>query len=650
MQLIMYRSLIFIILIFSNTTYLEADSYNRLCSYLRNIQNALEHVNRNTSENIDVTYYGIHLKADNLSAKFEGYTEINLTTKASTQKMILDLSDLITVDSVKFDGNNLSFTHENETLEIDLGIEIEASRNIRLLIYYGGKGRADGWSGIFNETSESWGNRITYTLSEPFEARSWFPCKQVLTDKADSAGVFITTTKNLKVGGNGLLTVVDVDEDHHRFEWRTKYPIAYYLIAFSIGEYVEYNTEVSFKDGDKMPIQNLVYDHPDCLPYYQDQLDAMAQQVELFSELFGKYPYHEEKYGHMMAPFGGGMEHQTMSTMGLFTFELNAHELAHQWFGNQVTCGTWQDIWINEGFARYSEFIAIEYLKSPSEAKSKMKAWHENIFSRSNNESVFIPEASSTDVSRIFDLSITYNKGAAILHMIRYIIDDDVLFFDVLKGFLQQYQNSTATGDDFRDYLNQNTDIDFTEFFNDWYYGDGAPKYRARWNQIEDSVYIEFNQEPLSDLVDYFELPVEIRLFGEIEKTIRVAPAKHDTLISLHFDHELDYIAIDPDNWILNKEIKPKRDRTIGTKVLNLGASIFDIAVYPNPVGNTINLKGDIGKKNFALFDLQGRIMEINPECNRKQCLIEVVDLSSGIYILKVDDGLRSEQIKVVVE
>ena len=147
-----------------------------------------------------------------------------------------------------------------------------------------------------------------------------------------------------------------------RYEWKSNYPIAYYLISFAVSEYQEYNiyAHPAGMGGDSLLIQNFIYDAPGCLDYYKAGIDETVGMVELFSDLYSLYPFHQEKYGHCLTAIGGGMEHQTMSTMGNFNFGLVAHELGHMWFGDNVTCATWSDIWINEGFATYTDYLARE--------------------------------------------------------------------------------------------------------------------------------------------------------------------------------------------------------------------------------------------------------------------------------------------------
>src|SRR5690606_17382451 len=159
-----------------------------------------------------------------------------------------------------------------------------------------------------------------------------------------------------------------------------KYPIDYYLISASVANYTEYSYYAHFTgSNDSMLVQNYVYSNPQTLPFYKDQIDSVGLMIDYLSQLFGRYPFWKEKYGHCMVPIGGGMEHQTMTSLGDFPTTLTVHELGHQWFGDHVTCGSWQDIWLNEGFASYVEYLFAEHFWQPADAFAYMADKHNKV-------------------------------------------------------------------------------------------------------------------------------------------------------------------------------------------------------------------------------------------------------------------------------
>ncbi len=220
------------------------------------------------------------------------------------------------------------------------------------------------------------------------------PCKQELEDKADSVHVFITTDSSLSVAGPGLLTKVSLPDGKVRHEWRTYYKTAYYLIFFAVSDYKDYSiyakpTNLPF---DSILIQNYVFDYPGCLESNKAAIDMTDNMIELLSGLYSVFPFDEEKYGHYLwYPSGfSGMEHITMSGMRYLNTYLISHELGHSWFGDNVTCATWSDIWINEGFATYTEYLVNQYLVSQASADAIMLSYMNNVMT-SPGGSVYVP-------------------------------------------------------------------------------------------------------------------------------------------------------------------------------------------------------------------------------------------------------------------
>ena len=175
---------------------------------------------------------------------------------------------------------------------------------------------------------------VVWSLSEPFSAYEWFPCKQSLRDKADSSFVAVTVPDTCKAGSNGvLINTVPLGNGFTRYEWKNKHAIDYYLISVAVAKYIEYSFYAN-PVGAPNPIliQNFIYDNPQTFIYFEDEINETGDFIELFYDLYGPYPFEDQKYGHCMAPIGGGMEHQTMTTQGSFSKGLTAHELAHQWW------------------------------------------------------------------------------------------------------------------------------------------------------------------------------------------------------------------------------------------------------------------------------------------------------------------------------
>lgn len=571
-------------------------------------------------QDYDVKFYGLDVEADNRSDRISGSTTILLETRKNAfETLFLELYDELEVERVLVDGSEVNFTHEQYELSIDLNVPRDSGILLTTQVFYGGQ---TGW-GMVRETDDEWGVPVTYTSSEPFYSRDWFPCKQDLGDKADSVQVFITTDYGLMAVSNGIHTgTTYFPNGKVRYEWKSSYPIDYYLISLAVADYVEYNLEVQ-PQGFSHPIfiQNFVYDVNGCLDTYRDQINVTSPIMEAYCNYFGPYPHREEKYGHYLWPRGGGMEHQTMTGMGHFEFYLVAHELGHSWFGNYVTCATWQDIWINEGFATFAGYLATETL-GPEYADDEREYRFESALSEPEGR-VYIPEGDAEDASRIFSGNLSYNKGMALLYMIRYEMDDDELFYLSLRNYLDRYANDVATGMDFKESLEETSGMDFTDFFDQWYFGAGYPIYEVSWEQQGSQLTINSIQSTSSTATPLFKMSMEYTIYHtEGDTTVRVFHDENIESFQFHVPYTVTGIGIDTRNRVLDGQA-PTKKRT-GTAEESL---LFSIA--PNPSN---------GRFFFRLDNKRG-ILEAYEDMRDHKVLVEVLDLSGRTFYRKLFEG-----------
>jgi len=555
----------------------------------------------------------------------------------------------LTVDSVKLNGQIRPYTHSNNLLTILSGTPLQQGTSFETTVYYHGTPSGSGFfSGISSAYNSAYGKRVTWTLSEPFNARQWWPCKQDLTDKADSSWAFFTCVSSEMVGSNGLLTnVVNAGGGKTRYEWKSKYPIAYYLISFSVSDYQDYSI-YAYPQGlnDSILIQNFIYDHPNCLPNYQTGIDATADMIESFSELMGMYPFHEEKYGHCLAQIGGGMEHQTMSTMGSFSFELVSHELTHMWFGDNVTCATWSDIWINEGFASYGEFLAYEHLDNITNARQWMSAVNNNVMTQPGG-STYIPpiEIYPGNEWRIFNGRLSYNKGASIIHMIRHELQDDSVFFTTLQTFQDQFGDSVATGDDFKSVLNAVSGRDFTWFFDQWYYGEGYPMHDVSWYQMGDSLYLTVSQAAsYPSVTPLFQMLIDYEIVtSQGTQVVSLFQDAQTSTFTVPVDGTVNDVNIDPYEWTLDMP---------GSIVVRTEdpRQRFSFGIFPNPSSGlcTLDLQGmDVQDFQWTLHDISGREV-LRGAIGSGSHALDLGILEAGTYLLRVSDGSNVASQKII--
>ncbi len=594
-------------------------------------------------DNYDVTFYFLDISMENNTTYVGGTVTIDATVKQGPlQEFNFELLEDLSVDSVTVNDASAAFTRDGDVVSAQLAEAMFPGDLLDVRIYYHGQPPSGGFfSGISTDYSNTWQKNVTWTLSEPFNAKQWWPCKQDLYDKADSAWIFITTSDENRAGSNGLLTAVTpVAGNKLRYEWKTRYPIDYYLISSSVADYQEYNVyaKPAGLTNDSILVQNFIYDSPGCLQAYQEGIDRTPTFIEAYSDLYGMYPFKNEKYGHCLAGIGGGMEHQTMTTIGGFSFNLVSHELGHMWFGDNVTCATWSDIWINEGFASYSEYLMHQVLEGQSSADNWMASIHSSVKSQPDG-SVYVPpeEANPNNVWRIFDGRLSYDKGAAIIHMIRFELQDDSLFFETLQQFQQQYGDSVATGLDFMGVLNDVSGMDFQDFFDQWYFGEGYPIFDVVWNQNADTYFMTTTETTsYPDVTPFFKTHVDYTLHftDGSEHTVRVLQDEPVENYEIPIDKEVASVEIDPAHWLV-KEVD-----NIMVGISDPGnASQFSIA--PNPASGhvTIFFENDPGhEKQVILTDLSGKIL-LQTNASGKQTRIDVSGLASGVYLIAVQDG-----------
>ena len=596
----------------------------------------------------DMKFQHLNLNLERTGKSVSGSVRSLAQVKSSTLDTFgLELySDLI-IDSARINGTLITPIRNSHAVNFILPNTLQTNDMIDAIVYYRGtaptlNGSAIG-DGLNNGTSQSWGNQVTWSLSEPYSAYEWFPCKQQLQDKIDSVYVFVTTDATNKVGSNGVLTAVVDLGNKKRYEWKSRHVIDYYLISIAVAKYVDYSIYAHPAGlSDSILIQNYVYDNPATLTNFKTVIDQTDDLVEFFSEKFGLYPFADEKYGHAMAPFGGGMEHQTMTSLGTFNFELIAHELGHQWWGDNVTCRTWNDIFINEGFASYCEHLALEQF-NPANAATTMLQVHTNVMSQIGG-SVYNPD--TANVNRIFSSRLSYDKGSAIVHSLRFVINDDNLFFTALKNFQAQFANSTASIIDFKNSVENTTGMNLTQFFNQWIFGEGYPTFTVRWNQVGSTFYLKNTETvSMSSVTPVFITPIEFRLTRSTGDTI--IKVFQDALIkdySFTINGTISNVTTDPNNWILNKGTVT-RDANL-VSINETGENIKNICLYPNPTTTILNIKNTLTHSSenytFNIFDVSGK--QILSGITKQ--VIDLNNIPEGMYFIQIKNE-QGELLKI---
>ncbi|HPE84347.1 MAG TPA: M1 family metallopeptidase, partial [Aequorivita sp.] len=358
--------------------------------------------NMNTG-NYDLKYARLELNVDPTQAFISGKVTSHFEAKENINAVTFELVNNMTVSSVTQRGTPLSFTQNNND-EVVITLPQMQNQGVldSLSISYSGNPISSGFGSFEIDTHN--GDPVMWTLSEPFGAKAWWPCKQDLIDKIDLLDVYITTPRfnpsneEYVAVSNGLELSQTINGSNKTTHYRHQHPIPAYLVAIAVTNYTVYSHTV---DNNGNPFEIINYIYPEDLSYAQQRTPVTVDIINLYADLFEPYPYADEKYGHAQFGWGGGMEHTTVSFMGGLSRGLIAHELGHQWFGDKVTCGSWQDIWLNEGFATYLAGTVIEIFDSASDFRSYKQDKISSI-TQEPDGSVYVPAQDTISVNRVF--------------------------------------------------------------------------------------------------------------------------------------------------------------------------------------------------------------------------------------------------------
>lgn len=603
-------------------------------------QNALQEGNpkvKHSSKNddsflnkYDVIFYKIDLSMERFNINLSGNTTILAkVTSAILDTFCFELSCAINIDSVLFNQNSFAFTRNDDFVMIALDSQPKNGDMISVQVFYHGTPpSSDGFWGVKN--AYTYDTQITWTLSEPFAAKYWFPCKQILEDKADSAYIFITTDSSNKVASNGLLYNVEkLSNNKVKYEWKTNIPIAYYLICASVCNYQEYNFYVRPENyRDSIFVQNFILKTPNYLLNNKETIDRLHDYLNLFSNLYGLYPFYKEKYGTCITAQTGGMEHQTMTSLQNHNFALSVHELGHQWFGDNVTCGTWNDIWLNEGFATYSEYLSYQYLNNPPITANAWLAEKQPKVLSETDGSIYIPITEKLTEDRIFNGRLSYVKGGLILHQLRAEIDDDSIFFAIFRAYQKKFGGRTAISNDFINIVDSLTGENFAFFFNQWLYGEGYPEFTIIWSQQNDFLLINSWQSGSSPITPFFEMPLDFTIHFPIgDTTIRLRQTANYNSFSIPVKRIVSSIELDKESFFLKKINNIK-------KVNPEDENIAGFLIFPNPVQSEITLlffNPETENVALEIRDISGRLIS-NLNILKNYQKIDISHLRSGIY------------------
>ena len=600
----------------------------------------------------DVKFYHldveIALDAPYISGKISYLIEVKIE---DFNQLKLDLDNAFTVDSVSMVASGFSFT--DNILTISFPETYTLGDTLSFGVYYSGTPvLAGGFKGLRYENHD--GNQlIIASLSTPYLAHTWWPCKDGTEDKADSINVDITIKDTLIAGipvmgvSNGLLVDTESFDNKKKFKWRHRYPIVPYYIMVAISNYElihqTYNgTDYSF------PLDYYVFNSH--ISSAEAGVADVPEVFDFFNEIFGPYPFKEEKYGMTQLGYYGGIENQTntiINNMGLSWFNTTVHELAHMWYADMITCDTWHHGWLNEGFATYSVALWDEH-------KYGIAAYNNYMEGREfyNSGTVYLQEID--DPFNIFQ-GIIYNKGAWVLHMLRGIVGDDD-FFEALLLYStdSDFTYKHATTEQLQMVYEEVSGMDLQYFFDQWIYEERYPKYEYNYEYNSDNGVFGITIDQIQgdiNWLDVFTMPIQLKIDFENGTDTVVTVFNNEKLqyFSFELNQVVNDIEFDPDNWIL-KEADYNLDMTVDVPEITSG----QINIYPNPNTGSfyIELPEQINNDVYLrIFSLNGQLIYSKTLSKNKNERIEINpgNIQKGFYMVELTQAENKWVKKLIV-
>ncbi len=585
--------------------------------------------NPNT-QNYDISYHELRFSVDpnNTTPYISGVVTTTFTALSDMSVVTFDMATALVVSSVTMNSSNLTFSQSNYELNINLPTTLVSGNSATVVITYAGSPPQA--EGAFTRGTHS-GTPVIFTLSEPYGARDWWPCKQDLNDKVNTIDVYITAPSAYVSVSNGIEVSQTVSGANKTTHFHHNYPIPAYLIAIAVTNYQIYNQQggLGTVASPYFPIVNYLYPESYASATSATQLGTTPTIINLYESLLEPYPFRNEKYGHAQFGWGGGMEHTTVSFMGSFGRSLIAHEMAHQWFGNKITCGSWKDIWLNEGLTEYMSGLVVQNL----DGAPLFVTWKTNKINSITSQTagyVYLQDSDLTNVNRIFSSRLTYDKGSMVTHMLRWKLGD-AAFFQALKNYLAD--SSLAYGyaltGDLKSHLENVYGSSLTEFFNDWIYMQGYPTYTItaqNWGAGQAKITVSQTQSHAS--VSFFEMPLEIRLTS-------AEGANHDVVVNNTVNNQEFVVSVpfvvagvtfDPNKHIISKN-----------NVATLSNESFDldqtISVYPNPANDELHIMMPTTTQleKIEIYNTLGQLLATHQTTD-----FRIDNLSSGIHVMKI--------------
>ncbi len=467
------------------------------------------------ADSLSAHHYKIHLtEIDFVEKTIQAVTQISLSPLVELLQIPLELKDL-QVDSVFVDQvKNEQFYQEGDILRVPLENTLTPNDTIELMVYYGGNPFHEGWGGFHFSGNYAFNLGVGFQSNPHNLGKAWFPCIDDFQDRA-TYEVLITLPDTLSGIAGGILTeIADHGNGYLTWHWSLNQTIPTYLASVAAGEYA---LTADLYTGLEADIPITVYTRPADTHKVAGSFQHLHQVMDIFEDKFAPYPW--ERIGYTGTAIGA-MEHVTNIAYPHFAIngnlgyeELLVHELSHMWFGNMVTCATEGDMWLNEGWATFSQLYYQNHIYGPQTYREAMNDMHVGILRDAHiTDNSYLP-LSGVPTEYVYGKTV-YEKGATVVHTLMNYLGEEV-FFDAVKAYLQHFAYSHASSEDMRDFLTNHTGMDMAPFFDAWVFTPGSPHYSidsvnviSLNNNYEVAVYLKQKRKGYDFIGDHVILEI----------------------------------------------------------------------------------------------------------------------------------------------
>ena len=511
------RNFILIIILFFNISSLFSQDFTRKDS----LRGELTHLRTC----YDVTYYNLNVTVDDKEKFIEqSFNEIYFTVKSDFQRMQIDLALNMEILFIQFEDQELNYIREFDAVFIDFSRELRVGEKLKIKVWYDGYPREAvnaPWDGGFSWKRDENNNPWIGVSCQGLGASVWWPCKDHQSDEPDSMRITVSVRKPLQIICNGnLISETTIwsnllQDSLNRAEWFVSYPINNYNVTLNIGDYTHFQDQY-ISDEDTLDLSYYV------LSYNKEKAKTHFEQVkpmmECFERFLGKYPFWYDGYALVETPYLG-MEHQSaiaygndylpgyhgsLGYSGGLDFDyIIIHETGHEWWGNSITTNDIADMWIHEGFCTYSEALYVECMYG-----------YDQMLDYVNNQKRFIrnksPIVGHYHVNHQGSGDM-YQKASVMLHTLRTLIEDDELWFSIIREISDKYKYKTVDAQEIMDYIMQRSGCNLTDFFSQYLNYSALPEFQYKLVREGRNITLMYRWEAIKE----FDMPILVNSGNE---------------------------------------------------------------------------------------------------------------------------------------